>query len=114
MAILICGLAVWTLPYYFSAEPFNSRWLAWIGFAEQPPRSNDFVPVFPWVGLVLIGLAAMKTAISLSFIERLRTPEPHGTVTRGLVWFGRHSLIIYLVHQPLLLALVLYLGPIFL
>ncbi len=112
MAILICGMAVWTLPYFFSAELFNSRWLAWIGFAEQPPRSNDFVPVFPWVGLVLVGLAAARAAISFSIVESLRTPMPHGTVLRGMVWCGRHSLIIYLVHQPLLLALVLYLGPI--
>lgn len=110
MLTLVAGLAVIALSYAFSDPLFNTRWLAWIGFAEQPPVSNDFVPIFPWVGLTLIGISFTKLALALSADEWLSSREPSGRVVRSLVWLGRHSLAIYLVHQPVLLAIILPLS----
>lgn len=107
---IICGVAMWTLPYYFGDHLFDSRWLAWIGFAELPPLSNDFVPIFPWVGLVLLGLALARTAISFSLVDGLRAGKLSGRSMGCLAWCGRHSLVIYLIHQPLLLAIILPLA----
>ncbi len=107
---LICGVAIWTLPLFFRSPLFDTRWMAWIGFSEQTPSSVDFVPVFPWLGLVLLGLALSKMAISASAFDRLNSEEPRGKALAGLVWCGRHSLVIYLIHQPLLLAVILPVG----
>lgn len=106
----IFGAAIWTLPWVFRHQQFDSRWLAWIGFSERPPPSVDFVPIFPWVGLVLLGLVLAKTAISGPALARLHTGKPTSGPGRGLLWCGRNSLVIYMVHQPVLLATILPLG----
>ena len=74
--------------------------------ATAKPVTEDYVPVFPWLGAVLLGVAAgdalvRRTFAPLAFLARL---------PRAFAWLGRHSLAVYMVHQPLLigaLALVL-------
>ena len=110
MLTLLVGLVMIALSYAFSDPLFNTRWLAWIGFAEQPPVSNDFVPIFPWVGLTLLGISLTKLAVALSADEWLSNREPTGKTVRSLAWLGRHSLAIYLIHQPVLLAIILPLS----
>lgn len=103
----LAGVLIFILPLFISSPVFDTRWLAWIGFSEFPPRSNDFVPVFPWVGLSLIGLAVTKflhqKAEFVIFFNRF-DGRP---LIKRTGWLGRHSLIIYLLHQPALLAVIL-------
>lgn len=101
------GILVFTLPFYVSSPAFDQRWLAWIGFSEFPPRSNDFVPIFPWVGLSLLGMAITKFVKQNSEYGSTPFRYQENPVMNRLGWFGRHSLIIYLVHQPALLAIIL-------
>lgn len=97
--LVALGLAVWALPYLVQSPVFDSRALAWIGFAETAPLSMDLEPVFPWFGPFLLGMAFAR----LLPAERLRTGDG-GAPGRALAWAGRHSLSIYLLHQPLLLG----------
>lgn len=101
------GVVTLSLPLLISDQIFNSRWLAWIGFAESPPPSNDYVPIFPWVGLTLIGLGLAKSCIARGYDALLAKTEPTGRIMITLGWLGRHSLSIYLIHQPILLPVVL-------
>lgn len=110
---LIFGVAIWTLPLVFRDPLFDPRWLAWIGFSDRPPPSYDFVPIFPWMGLVLLGIVVAKIAMFNSEAARLRKGRPPSVSGRGLVLCGRNSLAIYLVHQPVLLAIILPLGGLF-
>lgn len=96
----------WLLPGILSFEAFNSRWLAWIGFAETIPRSNDYVPVFPWLSAVLLGVSAAGFSIRSGLLERVASWQQK---TNLLTKAGRHSLLFYLLHQPVLIACV-YLG----
>jgi uncharacterized membrane protein len=107
---VVAGLVTLILPHAFRNALFNTRWLAWIGFAEAPPVSNDLVPVFPWVGLTLLGMALARLALQHSVDDWLKSREPGGQVVQSLSWLGRHSLAIYLVHQPVLLALIVPLA----
>jgi uncharacterized membrane protein len=59
--------------------------------------------VFPWFGAVLIGLASANLAASLGFFTRLADVDA-GRWSRPLAFAGRHSLAVYLVHQPVLIA----------
>jgi uncharacterized membrane protein len=108
--VAAAGLAAIILPMLVSSPLFNIRALAWIGFAAQPPPSNDYVPVFPWVGLTLLGLAATRTAIRYSADQWISRHEPDHPAAVGLAWLGRHTLAIYLIHQPVLLSLILPLA----
>ncbi|WP_439604778.1 heparan-alpha-glucosaminide N-acetyltransferase [Shinella sp.] len=104
------GIAVFAVPFVTSSEIFDTRWLAWIGFASNVPPSNDFVPIFPWSGLTLLGIAATRVAL-LSGIESRLGPFGLSTPTaRSLAWMGRKSLPIYLLHQPVLLAIIVPLS----
>lgn len=85
----------------FSNPFFNSPWLQWIGFMTYKPFTEDYVPIFPWFGVVLAGI----------FLGRLIVKNPALLTidligTRQLAQAGRHSLAIYLLHQPLLLGVL--------
>lgn len=80
---------------------FDHPWLRWVGLMTYAPESNDYVPLFPWFGGVLLGIA----------IGRLWRPggsgaDPAGRPMTALAFIGRHSLAFYLIHQPVLFGLL--------
>ncbi|QFU07243.1 hypothetical protein PARPLA_01236 [Rhodobacteraceae bacterium THAF1] len=99
------GFATYALGFLWTSETFDPRWLAWTGFAAYPPPSNDFVPFFPWIGLTLFGIAGTRIAFARNLILYAR--PLHGHTARSLAWLGRHSLTVYLIHQPILLGLLI-------
>jgi uncharacterized membrane protein len=70
-------------------------------------QSVDYTPVFPWMGLILVGLAVGEFVYP-GGVPRWTLPKLPALVSGPLTFLGRHSLVIYLVHQPVIL-LVLYL-----
>ncbi|WP_143531804.1 DUF1624 domain-containing protein [Rhizobium oryzae] len=91
------------MPGALDSAVFNTRWMSWLGFAEIPPRSNDYVPLFPWIAALLAGIAVARLAIARNWLPQLAAVQ---TKPNLLSRAGRHSLIVYLVHQPVLIALV--------
>ena len=93
IAVIAAGVAV--------AHPaFDAQGLRWIGFATRPPPTEDYVPLFPWLGVTLVGIAAGDALARRDF-------HPLAALARApatLRWLGRHSLAIYMVHQPLLIG----------
>ena len=89
-------------PALFDAEP-----LVFLGLSRLDVVSNDFVPVFPWLAPVLIGLAAGRVLLERASAPGWTLLTPRGRPARTLAFLGRHSLIVYLVHQPILIGLLL-------
>ncbi|HEV7318928.1 MAG TPA: DUF1624 domain-containing protein [Ensifer sp.] len=95
-------------PFYLRAPIFDAPWLWWVGLSETLPRSNDYVPLLPWLGPFLLGLGTAKL-FHTRLAAALTRPPKDG---KGKLWmkpllFGsRHSLAIYLIHQPVLIGLV--------
>lgn len=88
----------------------NPKWINWIGLITQKPYTEDYVPIFPWFGVLLIGMALgqfwrVRQFAVPGFARRLRAVLP-GAVDRGLTTLGRWSLTTYLVHQPILIGLL--------
>jgi len=98
------GLVLW-LPQAARFEMFNAPWLWWVGLHDTPVRSVDFVPLFPWFGPVLIGIAVAKAVEARDGWARLARWDAPGWAW-PLAWAGRHSLLVYLLHQPVLVSLV--------
>jgi uncharacterized membrane protein len=103
---IVVAVAVIALPFFYSDPLFNEKALSWIGLWQEPPPTNDLVMVFPWFGVVLLGIIATRRVLASGWSARLATIAPKGRLPRLLAFLGRWSLLIYLVHQPLLLGLI--------
>ena len=101
------SLAAITLPLLIANPIFDPLPLVWIGLGETVPPTNDFAPLFPSLGAVLAGMVLAKlkwqdadVTIKVANDNAPKTAAPWAK--RALLWCGRHSLIIYLIHQPVL------------
>ena len=105
---LVAAAAAVAAPLYLRAPVFDHPALWWVGLSVDVPRSNDYVPLLPWIAPVLLGIALARLFLASALPERL---AGMGTATKArwktlLAAAGRHSLAIYLIHQPILIALV--------
>jgi len=99
---LVAGIVVIVAGIYINAPAFDTRALGWIGFATTKPITEDYVPLFPWTGVMLVGIAAGHALVRNDF----RAVSPFRRLPMLLSWLGRHSLAVYMFHQPLLFGLV--------
>lgn len=93
------SLVICRLPDFLYANNIT----AVFGFCPRDFFSSDYVPLFPWMFLYWSGIfifSIFKKYDLLKFLSSLKCPP--------LEWLGRHSLIIYLAHQPIIYG-VLYL-----
>jgi uncharacterized membrane protein len=111
LAVPLQGLGRWNLLLGCAAiaagvgvhlPQFSADTLSWIGFSPIKPHTEDFVPVFPWFGVVLIGMG-------LAWVwQSGKGPLPRalraytGRYLGVLRLLGRWPLTVYMVHQPLL------------
>jgi uncharacterized membrane protein len=102
LAAIAWVVDTWVAPGVLRSAVFDPRHLAWIGFAEMPQRSNDYVPVFPWAVPFLLGLTSAMIAVKTELPARLARL---GTGSTLLAKAGRHSLAFYLIHQPVLISI---------
>ena len=88
----------------YSNEFFNTPPANIVGFMTFKPRTEDYVPLFPWIGVVLIGagLATRWQRAQWRVPNALRSLNEHAP--RWLLFLGTWALTVYLVHQPILLA----------
>jgi len=66
--------------------------------------SQDIVRLFPWFAVVLIGMVIVSYQIHIKLFSNVLFSTSFFP-NRTLAFLGRHSLIVYLVHQPILFAL---------
>lgn len=110
--ILLVAAGVVALPFLWAAPVFDHPWLWWVGLSQTPPRSNDYVPVFPWFGAVLAGIAVGRFALVSGLAARLAGVR-FGAPGRPLRFIGRHSLAFYLIHQPVLISCLWLFAQVF-
>lgn len=92
-----------------SAGPVSEGpWLLPLGVLPEGLPMPDYRPLLPWFGVVLLGLFVGNTLYA-GRVPR-RSWSRRGVPARQLAFLGRHSLLIYLVHQPVLVSLLLLLG----
>jgi len=103
----LAGVAIILFAPDLADPSFNHPFLLWLGLSTETVQSNDFVPVFPWFGPVLLGMAAARVAVDRNWIPKLASIyRGSGPINRALLFAGRHSLAFYLIHQPVLVAAV--------
>jgi uncharacterized membrane protein len=110
-ANLVLGTLIFVVGQYVLAQDLTSSgyWLLPFGVVPEGVMMPDYRPLLPWFGVVLIGLffgnvlyADDRRPLSL------RNKAP--LVSRPLLPLGRNSLFIYLIHQPIVIAVLALTG----
>ena len=78
--------------------------LVWVGLRDTGFFAVDYFPLNPWLGIFLICLAlSSKIYPEGKPLTDFKWPE-------RWLWFGRNTLIIYVIHQPILIGLLVLTG----
>ena len=94
------GIGVFLLVIPLSS---NSN-LVWLGLQETGTFAVDYFPLNPWLGIFFIFLSiACKIYPEGKSVLNFKWPEKW-------LWFGRNTLIIYVIHQPILIGLLILSG----
>jgi len=80
--------------------------LVWLGLRETGFIAVDYFPLNPWLGIFFIGLAlASRIYPEGKPLTEIQWPEKW-------LWFGRNTLTIYVIHQPILIGLLVLTGQV--
>ncbi len=110
-ALTLAGAAVVglgaALPALRRAFALGFDWLLPLGLHSPGFSSYDYFPLVPWFGVFLVGAALGKTLYAPK-----RSLLPWRLPVTFVNFAGRHSLLIYIVHQPLIMGALYLLGPV--
>ena len=89
------------LGFCFSRASVDAPWLYPLGLAAPGFQSADYFPLLPYLGYFLAGAALGKRFYADRVSRFPKLPS-----FPFLCLCGRHSLFLYLIHQPVLIALI--------
>lgn len=91
-------IGVGTMTYPLPHSWYAGEWSAWIGFPPHGFASLDYVPLLPWIFLFRAGYCWQQ--------RYKRTTADVCRKSSPLAWLGRHSLAVYLLHQPIIYVIL--------
>ncbi len=103
---LLLGIALIVFAANAGFPWFDRPGWRWLGLMTHKPPTEDYVPLLPWFGVVLVGLFIGRQMLRLTWILRLERKLRDKLLLRMLAYAGKRSLLIYLAHQPLLIGLL--------
>ena len=104
---VLTALAVFFVVFGFFLKSvlLPEPWLVPLGIRYPGFASADYFPLLPNLGFFLLGTVAGRRLYA-----KKQSLLPHITPNRFLCFCGRHSLAIYLLHQPILYGILLTLN----
>lgn len=85
-------------------------WLLWLGVVPRSFYTLDYFPLFPWFGVVLLGIF-LGNSMYQDNIRKFKIKDVSQFIAvRLLCFLGKHSLIIYLLHQLIIVGILYLLG----
>lgn len=93
-------------------------WVGWVPYGWPfilipglPSYTEDFVSPFPWLGVALIGLSLGEWLVkNRSLSSRLASWKIGGHPGKLINFAGSRSLLIYMIHQPILFGILIAFG----
>lgn len=101
---LIIGMTQFVIPYV----EVSHNYFFMFGFYNDKFASADYYPVFPWAWAFLFGIV-----LSRLFYREKKSIFKFTIKENPIGFLGRNSLLIYLIHQPIILLLLAILMRIF-
>lgn len=90
------GFEKWNF-YQLPSKLYSNLFTAFLGFPTDEFFSGDYFSVFPWIFLFWCGYFLHGIFTKLDWLKHL---SPFRITP--LEWLGRHSLVIYMLHQPII------------
>jgi uncharacterized membrane protein len=103
---IAAGAAGIALPCFVQSTAFDSPALLWLGLGQTLPNTVDWYPLSPWAGVTLLGLGIARLPGVTPWLARPQRWRIRSESSAAIAFVGRHSLAIYLLHQPVLGSLV--------
>jgi len=106
-ANLPIGVAMIILGIPLNQVPISHPWLLLMGLKPPMLLQLDYFPLLPWFGVALLGVFISQNLYP-GGTRRFNLPAWAGQSAgiKQIVWLGRHSLAVYLIHQPILMAIL--------
>jgi uncharacterized membrane protein len=103
---LAVGFAAIAAPFLIRSPLFDPPWLLWTGLGEALPNTLDWRPLLPWAGVVFLGLGVVRLPGVMDWLTAPGRWRAGSAPARWIGFAGRHSLPVYLLHQPILIGLL--------
>jgi uncharacterized membrane protein len=91
-------------PPLADALGWHVAWPMALGLSGQEPVTLDWRPFAPWGGVTFLAYAAARSALGRQALQASSTWRSPSPLARAPALLGRHSLMVYLVHQPIFFA----------
>lgn len=92
-----CAVLFLLTKWWTGRTAVSVGWLYPLGFLSPGFYSVDYFPLFPWLFLFLFG-----TVLGGVCLDRRQSPLLSVRLPAAVTWLGRHSLPVYVLHQPIL------------
>jgi len=99
---LVPGVILIWVGNYVQHDIFNQPLLHWVGLMTHKPATEDYAPLLPWLGVVFIGIFIAYVMEQTRLGRMFLSATIEAPIKKPFVFAGRHSLIIYMIHQPIL------------
>ena len=88
--------------FWLKTQTVTQSWTIPLGLLPRPFSSVDYFPLFPWFGVVLLGIGLGHLLYPYG-----KPRYPLTIKNKVFEWCGKHSLVLYLLHQPSLIGIIL-------
>jgi uncharacterized membrane protein len=103
LSCILLAMTIFTVSYIREYPNFNGTDFCFTSLEESCHKTSDFVPLFPWLGVLLMGV--VLAPLFLNCFKRFAPKQKIAGIPL-VSWLGRHSLSIYLIHAPLLFVAI--------
>jgi len=105
---VLLGIVIIAAGFCIGSMHIDSQYLFWLGITYPGYMPLDHYSLIPWFGVVLLGIYAGQR-----FFPKAK-PMLKKTDSMGkLAFLGRNALLIYLLHQPLMIGMLFLVQPSF-
>lgn len=105
--LLLAAILIWLASYLSLWQGKTGYWLLPLGLLPNPSVGMlDYLPLIPWLAVFFVGALIGRIAYSGKKTAFPGAPDWVIAGSRPFEFVGRNTLIIYVVHQPLLLAIL--------
>ena len=102
----LLAAAVFAAWWFYRDPSFNAAPANIVGFVTIKPRTEDYVPLFPWLAAVLAGLGLGSLWRRRGFALTPFWQAMNANPPRLLLLLGSWALTVYLLHQPIMIGLL--------